>query len=78
MDSALSTFDLRVAGFTRIRFVPRYPLAASAPSIGLDSFDELNALSNPEPGTLVLMGVGVVGFITIRRRRMKRQAAATC
>lgn len=59
-------------------FLAPITLAASAPSIGLSEFDELNALSNPEPGTLVLMGVGVVGFITIRRRRMKGQAAASC
>lgn len=57
-------------------FLGPITLAASADSIGLSEFDELNALANPEPGTLALVGVGVAGFFCVRRRKQKRIAQA--
>ncbi len=50
-------------------------LFAGAMSIGLFGTDELNALSNPEPGSLALLACGLGGFAIYRRRR-NRQAAA--
>lgn len=64
---AFSPGDILVTDFTG-----GFGLYAPAAAIGLDPFDELNALSNPEPGSLALLSVGLAGFAVQRRRKQKQ------
>ena len=63
-----SPADILYTNFTGIAPV----VALSSTSIGLMPTDELNALYNPEPGSLALLACGLGGFAIYRRRKNKK------